>query len=195
MTDQEKVLENGASSAETENTDTGASDWIPRSRFNEVNNELKERRQELEKIKKQQEELRAKEEEARQKALLEQQEYKELWENAENERKELASYKERYEAFLAQTQGENEKRISQIPEKMRSLVPKYDDPLEVRAYLDQNWELFNQKQFPKLDGGAGGSGRADANENSREREWVIQKAQALNLDPVEFGKQFGIVIK
>ena len=60
--------------------------------------------------------------------------------------------------LIAQAQEANERRIKAIPEYMKSLVPEYDDPLRLAAWLDANAAVFSRPTPPPLDGRAGGNG-------------------------------------
>jgi hypothetical protein len=40
---------------------------------------------------------------------------------------------------------------------MRGLVPDYDDPFKLSAWLDANSAVFQKPQAPSLDAGAGGN--------------------------------------
>jgi 2-iminoacetate synthase ThiH len=67
-------------------------------------------------------------------------------------------YQERATTLEKIISESNARRIGQIPEVMRTLVPSLP-PEQQAAWLDQNWSLLTQRQAPNLDAGAGGSGR------------------------------------
>ena len=98
--------------------------------------------------------------EAEAKRLAEQGEYKSLYESVKAKADAADALQERLDAITAQAQAANERRINAIPEHMRSLVPEYDDPLKVAAWLDANAAVFSRPTPPPLDGRAGGNGTA-----------------------------------
>lgn len=69
--------------------------------------------------------------------------------------KKKAERAEAVEAFMAKTL---KTRIDALPEQYRALVPKYDDPLQTLAWLDQSTPLLAPPRAPSLDPGAQGSG-------------------------------------
>jgi hypothetical protein len=69
------------------------------------------------------------------KRLAEQGEYRTLYESVKAKADERDALQERLDAITAQAQAANERRIAAIPEAMKSLVPEYDDPLEVMKWL------------------------------------------------------------
>jgi hypothetical protein len=91
-------------------------------------------------------------------ALAEQGEYKSLYESVKAKADAADALQERLDAITAQAQAANERRIAAIPDTMRSLVPEYDDPLKLAAWLDANAAVFSRPTPPPLDGRAGGNG-------------------------------------
>ena len=98
--------------------------------------------------------------EAEAKRLAEQGEYKSLYESVKAKADAADALQERLDAITAQAQAANERRIAAIPDTMRSLVPEYDDPLKLAAWLDANAAVFSRPTPPPLDGRAGGNGTA-----------------------------------
>jgi len=92
------------------------------------------------------------------KRLAEQGEYRSLYEAIKPKADAADALQERLDAITAQAQAANERRINAIPEQMRSLVPEYDDPLKLAAWLDANAAVFSRPAPPPLDGRAGGNG-------------------------------------
>lgn len=92
------------------------------------------------------------------KRLAEQGEYRTLYESVKAKADAADALQERLDAITAQAQAANERRINAIPEQMRSLVPEYDDPLKLAAWLDANAAVFSRPTPPPLDGRAGGNG-------------------------------------
>ena len=96
--------------------------------------------------------------EAEAKRLAEQGEYKSLYESVKAKADAADALQERLDAITAQAQAANERRIAAIPDAMKSLVPEYDDPLKLAAWLDANAAVFSRPTPPPLDGRAGGNG-------------------------------------
>ena len=96
--------------------------------------------------------------EAEAKRLAEQGEYRTLYESVKAKADAADALQERLDAITAQAQAANERRINAIPEQMRSLVPEYDDPLKLAAWLDANAAVFSRPTPPPMDGRAGGNG-------------------------------------
>lgn len=91
-------------------------------------------------------------------AMAEQGKYKELYQSVKAKADAADALQERLDAITAQAQAANERRIAAIPDTMRSLVPEYDDPLKLAAWLDANAAVFSRPTPPPLDGRAGGNG-------------------------------------
>ena len=85
-------------------------------------------------------------------------EYKSLYEAVKPKADAADALQERLDAITAQAQAANEGRIAAIPDGMKSLVPEYDDPLKLAAWLDANAAVFSRPTPPPLDGRAGGNG-------------------------------------
>ena len=92
------------------------------------------------------------------KRLAEQGEYRTLYESVKAKADAHDALQERLDALMTQAQAANERRINAIPEQMRSLVPEYDDPLKLAAWLDANAAVFSRPAPPPMDGRAGGNG-------------------------------------
>ena len=90
--------------------------------------------------------------------MAEQGKFKELYQSAKAKADAADALQERLDAITAQAQAANERRIAAIPENMRSLVPEYDDPLKLAAWLDANAAVFSRPTPPPMDGRAGGNG-------------------------------------
>ena len=90
--------------------------------------------------------------------MAEQGKYKELYQSAKAKADAADALQERLDAITAQAQAANERRIAAIPDGMKSLVPEYDDPLKLAAWIDANAAVFSRPTPPPLDGRAGGNG-------------------------------------
>ncbi len=91
-------------------------------------------------------------------AMAEQGKYKELYQSVKAKADAADALQERLDALMTQAQAANERRINAIPEQMRTLVPEYDDPLKLAAWLDANAAVFSRPAPPPMDGRAGGNG-------------------------------------
>ena len=117
------------------------------------------------------------------KRLAEQGEYKALYESVKAKADAADALQERLDAITAQAQAANERRIAAIPEHMRSLVPEYDDPLKLAAWLDANAAVFSRPAPPPLDGRAGGNGAAATVTDEEVKEFAAR--YRLNPDYVD----------
>ena len=108
------------------------------------------------------------------KRLAEQGEYKALYETAAEKAARADALQERLDAITAQTQAANERRIKAIPDAMRGLVPEYDDPLKVAAWLDANAAVLVKPVAPSLDGRAAGSGTTAAVTDDEVRDFAVR---------------------
>ena len=113
------------------------------------------------------------------KRLAEQGEYRALYEAVKGKADAADALQERLDALLAQAQAANERRIAAIPDAMRSLVPEYDDPLKLAAWLDANAAVFSRPTPPPLDGRAGGNGTPATVTDAE----VLDFATRMRIDP------------
>ena len=111
--------------------------------------------------------------------MAEQGKYKELYEAVRAKADERDALQERLDAITAQAQAANERRINAIPEQMRSLVPEYDDPLKLAAWLDANAAVFSRPAPPPRDGRAGGNGTPATVTDAE----VLDFATRMRIDP------------
>jgi multidrug efflux pump subunit AcrA (membrane-fusion protein) len=113
------------------------------------------------------------------KRLAEQGEYRTLYESVKAKADAADALQERLDAITAQAQAANERRIAAIPDAMRSLVPEYDDPLKLAAWLDANAAVFSRPTPPPLDGRAGGNGTPATVTDAE----VLDFATRMRIDP------------
>jgi multidrug efflux pump subunit AcrA (membrane-fusion protein) len=113
------------------------------------------------------------------KRLAEQGEYRTLYESVKAKADAADALQERLDAITAQAQAANERRIAAIPDTMRSLVPEYDDPLKLAAWLDANAAVFSRPTPPPLDGRAGGNGTPAMVTDAE----VLDFATRMRIDP------------
>lgn len=160
-----------------------------KARLSEVNNESAGRRHELERLRQEAEALKK----AEQKRLAESGNYKELAERAAAEAAELAAYKERYEKIDKRLRESNEKRIADIPEARRSLIPKdYLTPDELSDWLDANARLLYVQEAPDIDAGAGAGVGDASNVKVTEADRIAAeqaKAQGYKVTPEQIAKR------
>lgn len=108
-------------------------------------------------------------------SLAEQGKYKELYEKTLAKANQADALKAAHDALIEQVKAANEKRIAAIPEAMRGLVPDYDDPQKVAAWLEANSAVFAKSPAPNLDGRAGGNGNGAAAVSDEEvRDFAVR---------------------
>jgi multidrug efflux pump subunit AcrA (membrane-fusion protein) len=123
------------------------------------------------------------------KRLAEQGEYKALYESVKAKADAADALQERLDAITAQAQAANERRINAIPEQMRTLVPEYDDPLKLAAWLDANAAVFSRPAPPPLDGRAGGNGTPATATEEEVREYAARWGlDARHIDRAQLAK-------
>jgi len=178
--------EQPVTSAETGNTEASTEHMIPKSRFDEVNQQLKE-------LKAAQEKAQKAQAEAERKRLEQQNEFKTLYEQAQSEIEQLKPYQERVTQLMQTTQAANETKVNALPENMRSLVPEYDDPFKLAQWLDANAEVFNKPLAPTLNGGAG-SGQRQRPANAPTEAEIIEQAARFGLNAKYLAEQYGVTL-
>jgi phage I-like protein len=92
--------------------------------------------------------------------LAEEGRWKELAAQREAELGQLVPYRERAETLEGLIRASNEKRVKEIREDMRAMVPTEYPPEKLAEWLDANLRLLTTKPAPSIDAGAGGSGKA-----------------------------------
>ena len=141
----------GTSTDGSQNTDK----FIPKDRFDEVNSKYRELLAQVEKD-------NAAATAAEQERLRKQGEFQQLFEAEKQKTGELAGKAARAEQLDKVITESNTRRIAQLPEAMRTLVPTALPPEQVASYLDANWTLLQGAAAPDTDAGAGagaGSGK------------------------------------
>jgi multidrug efflux pump subunit AcrA (membrane-fusion protein) len=127
---------------------------IPKSRFDEVNNQLRELKAQLEQTQSE------RQRQAEQK-LAEEKRWQELAEQRQVEIEKLTSIQDQVTRYQSALQATNEARLAQIPEDKLTLVPEYDDPVKLGAWLDANIAIITEPSKPRppsLNGGSGSAG-------------------------------------
>ncbi|MCP5016862.1 MAG: hypothetical protein GY938_16580 [Ketobacter sp.] len=128
---------------------------IPKARFDEINDRLKALVEEQDKAQK----ASAKADEER---MIEQNKFKELYEQTLAQVNTLKPVEEKYNTYLESAKTANATRIEGLPDEIKAIVPAYDNPLELSAWLDKSLPLIDstKPKTPNLNAGAGGNGKA-----------------------------------
>ena len=146
---------------------------IPQSRFNEVIKERNDLQQRL----------------AALESAQQQNQDKELAEQLQKRLDELQAIEATATRYSAALQASNEIRLQQIPEDKRSIVPEYDDPVQLGKWFDDNLDKLidpGKPSPPKLDGGSGSGG--GVGEVAKLTQAEIDVANAANIPLEEFAK-------
>jgi exonuclease VII large subunit len=158
---------------------------IPKSRFDEVNEQLKE-------LKAAQEKAQRAQAAAEQARLEKQNEFKTLYEQSQQRIAELEPYQQRINELTEATAATNAQRIEALPESMRSLVPEYDDPFKLQGWLDKNAEVFSKPAAPTLNGGAGSGQRSQRPSNAPSEQELREQAARLGVNARYLAEQYGV---
>jgi hypothetical protein len=141
---------------------TGLPEWVrqmlekTQGDLKAANHESAQRRLEIDTLSKQVQALTA----GQKKQLEEDGKFKELADQYAAEIAMLKPHQERAEALDKTIRESNARRMNEVPETMRGLVPVDYAPEKLAAWLDLNWANLTQKRAPDLDAGVGGgSGR------------------------------------
>lgn len=122
--------------------------------------------------------------EAEQKRRLLAGEYEPVVEDLTAKVKTLEPYRERYEAIQAQIQAANEKRLAQLPDLYRDLVPS-GSPEEIQQWLDRALPKLTIQPAPELDPGRRGAGQPAYQLSQAQREMATR----LNIPLEQYAKQ------
>ena len=158
---------------------------IPQSRLNEVINERNDLQKRLVALESAQQQNQDKE-------LAEQNRYKELAEQLQKRLDELQAIETTATRYSTALKASNEIRLQQIPEDKRSIVPEYDDPVQLGKWFDDNLDKLTdpgKPSPPKLDGGSGsGGGVGDAPPKLTQAEIDVANAAGMSLEDFAIGK-------
>lgn len=144
----------------------------------EVNAESKERRLALQ---------REREEASRreQERLAQAGQYQQLAETRAKEIESLKPYQTRAQQLEEMIAEGNQRRIGQIPEGMRTLIPQL--PAEqLASWLDANWRLLTTPTAPNTDAGAGSTGGKSAPKLTPDQKAM---ADAMGVSHENYAKQ------
>ena len=142
--------------------------------------EAAEYRKKLRTVEQSQSEQAKAQEAAEAKRLAEQGEFKALYEAAQARIANLEPLEARYQEFVDGVKAANERRIAGIPASMRGLVPEYDDPMKLNAWLEANGAMLQKQPAPGLNGGAGGNGPGTPTVTDAE---VLEFATRMGINP------------
>lgn len=123
--------------------------------------------------------------------LANERKFEELAETRKRQLDEAKPKLERLEALEAHLQKSVQARIEALPQRYRSMVPKFDDPLKTLDWLDANASLLVQQRAPDLDSGKSGErggASADASKLTADQR---EMAQRLGISPEEYARYAG----
>lgn len=163
--------------AQNTDTDSTGGIMIPKSRFDEVNNARRELESRLADLERQQQERAVKE-------LEEQNRYRELYEKAQTQIEALSQEQQRAAQYREALQATNAARIAAIPEDKRTLIPDYDDPVQLGAWLDKAAPMLTSNRLtpPPTDGGAGNTTTENAKPLPDGVATVLEAARRAGYD-------------
>lgn len=117
--------------------------------------------------------------------LQEQGKFKELFEGANKELEPLKQAAERATVLEAAITAHNEKRITRIPENMRTVVPSDYTPEKLSEWLDKNEAILAKPTAPQTDAGAQGTPANSLPKLTPEEQTM---ARALKMSDEEYVK-------
>lgn len=162
MTDQTPPVETGAT-AEAGQTPAFTPEQT-QAYVKQLRDEAKKHRLAAEAAQAKLTEYETKQREADAEKLQKEGQFKTLYEQKRAEAEKLAEQAKHAEPFVEAFRKSLEQRIERLPEVNRSMVPKFDNPLDTAAWLDENESKLGARPFPNLNPGAGAStGTASGN--------------------------------
>jgi len=182
----EKETPNPGTSTETQKTETpGKENMIPQTRFNEVNNNLKDLQGRFDK-------MEAEQQQQQEAALAEQGKWKEIAENRLRENNELkvkASKLEEHQAIVEETL---KNRVASLPEDKRALVETLPDTFtasEKLKWINDNQAILSAPP-PAGDWGSGQKGIGSNGKSGQVKlsEEELATAKRFNTTPEEYAK-------
>lgn len=152
---------------------------IPKSRFDEINGELKKLRAELDAREKA-------ERERTEKVLLEQARFQELAEKRGAELAEANAKASKAEAYEAAVNRLLETELASLPEEVRTLVPEDYEPHKKIDWIAKNKALLLKPAPPNIGAGGIGAGDPSAGGNSIPADFGdVAKAFSLSKEQAE----------
>jgi len=175
--DQEKDQKSG-SSAETEKTGKDREGYIPRDRFDEVNQQAKDLQEKLDQIERDQKK-------ATEERLAKQDKWKELAENRGKELDEAKVKADRLDSYEETLQGVLDAQVDQVPEELRTLIPDELTTQQKLDWLAQNQAILTKKQPFDIGAGKRGGDKEKQIELSNEER---AQAKKMGLSPEEYAQ-------
>lgn len=106
--------------------------------------------------------------------LAEEGKWKELAEQRAQSLAEVEPYKERAQTLEALIRESNAKRLEQVREDMRGLIPADYAPEKLSSWLDANWHNLMNRPAPSTDAGAGAVGGGKSVQLSPEQKQMAK---------------------
>lgn len=160
---------------------TGVPDWVRTTieaqerQIKILNHEAQTRRLEFENAQKQLHQLTT----AQKKQLEQDGNFKALAEQYESELIALRPAQERADALDKTIRDSNTRRMEQLPEAMRGLVPTEYAPEKLATWMDTNWAMLTRKAAPDMDAGVGGGSGKKTPVKLSDYERTIARAGGL----------------
>ena len=145
---------------------------VPYERFKEVNTQNAELKKRLAAIEAEERKRADEAKQAEEQRLSEQNEFKALYEKRTAELTALTPKAQQADELLALITEQNDARISELPEDLRTLIPGDYDPVKLSRWLTANLPKLKSPTAPSLDGGrAGDRGKVPPRVELPPRKW------------------------
>jgi hypothetical protein len=121
--------------------------------------------------------------------LAKNQEWQKLAEQYKAELDSKTSVEAEAKRYRDRLEADNQARIERIPENKRSLIPEYDDPVKMGAWLTANeaeWGTVAKPIAPNLGGGAGGNVKTP---DHKLTAMELEYAKAAGVSPEQYAIQ------
>jgi hypothetical protein len=170
------------------NTDTPSDETlntknpVPYDRFQQVNEARRLAEERLAKLEKAAQDKDAE-------TLAKNQEWEKLANQYKAELDSKASIESEAKRYRDRLEADNLARIERIPEDKRSLIPEYDDPVKLGAWLTANEVTLTgtvKPIAPNLGGGAGGNVKQPDYKLS---QFELDMAKAAGMSPERYAQQ------
>jgi hypothetical protein len=127
--------------------------------------------------------------EAENKKLAENNEWRTLYEKAQQELEALKPTQQQAEQYKSALEGTLAKRLESLPVEYKSLVPEFGDPVKTIAWLDANATLFAARRAPNLDAGVQGTTDGKGSPKLSAEETSMAAALGITLEKYAARKQ------
>lgn len=148
---------------------------IPYDRFAEVNKRMKEAEEKLATI---QREAEAKE----RKRLEEQGQWEKIAHDLQAELDTYKPYKMQWEQTVETVKERNARRITEVPDTLKTLVPTTLSPIELDTWLNNNAHILKAPPAPATDAGVRGDMPKKINVQLNPLEVEMAKAMGLSIE-------------